>query len=104
MRKEFPLARSLSTAQAQTLCAYDEIKMATSRLRLREADSSSAGVDAFTLEELPAASVQFSSDKFHSLTLLNRIKGQLRYLKVIFTLSVCVVIEFSSCLFGTYTS
>lgn len=80
MRKEYAHARSLAIAQAQVLRAYDEIKMATSRLRLREnADDNS--IDALSLEELDVASVENSSEKFLSLTTLSQIRGKLRYLQ-----------------------
>ncbi|KAJ4978047.1 hypothetical protein NE237_008827 [Protea cynaroides] len=81
MRKEYPLARSLATAQAQVLCAHDEIKMATSRLRLRNTENDTSSIDALCSEELIAASVEFSNEKFMYLSSLSRIKGQLRYLK-----------------------
>lgn len=81
MRKEYAQARSLATAQAQVLRAYDEIKMATSRLRLKE-DENDDSLDALGLDELEAASSQNSGDKFLALSSLSRIKGQLRYLKV----------------------
>lgn len=80
MRKEYALARSLAIAQAQVLCAYDEIKMATCRLRLKE-DLDDDSMDALSLDEIDAASTQNSSDKFLELSSLSRIKGQLRYLK-----------------------
>jgi E3 ubiquitin-protein ligase SHPRH len=81
MRKEYAHARYLAIAQAQFLCAHDEIKMATTRLHLRENEDDRA-LDALSLDELPSASVQFSDEKFISLTMLSRIKGKLRYLKV----------------------
>ncbi|ERN04198.1 E3 ubiquitin-protein ligase SHPRH isoform X1 [Amborella trichopoda] len=81
MRKEFPAARSLSVVQAQYLRAHDEIKMATSRLRLRETNDEHSTIDALSSEELVTASVQFSGEKFLSLATLSRMKGQLRYLK-----------------------
>lgn len=81
MRKEYAHARSLAIAQAQVLRAHDEIKMATSRLRLRE-DENDKSIDALSLNELDAAIVENSSERLMSLTLLSRIKGQLRYLKV----------------------
>jgi hypothetical protein len=81
MRKEYGHARSLAIAQAQVLCAHDEIKMATTRLHLKE-NENDINVDALSQEELPSASVQYSDDKFISLALLSRIKGKLRYLKV----------------------
>lgn len=80
MRKEYGHARSLAIAQAQVLCAHDEIKMATTRLHLKE-NENDITVDAVSQEELPSASVQYSDDKFISLALLSRIKGKLRYLK-----------------------
>ncbi|XP_019079923.1 uncharacterized protein LOC100248506 isoform X2 [Vitis vinifera] len=80
MRKEYAHARSLAIAQAQVLRAHDEIKMATSRLRLRE-DENDKSIDALSLNELDAAIVENSSERLMSLTLLSRIKGQLRYLK-----------------------
>jgi len=81
MRKEYAHARSLAIAQAQVLRAYDEIKMATSRLRLREnVDDNS--IDAVSLEELDIRSVENSSEKFVSLATLSRIRGKLRYLQV----------------------
>ncbi|TQD98614.1 hypothetical protein C1H46_015862 [Malus baccata] len=55
MRKEYPHARSLAIAQAQILQAYDEINMATSRLRLAE-DEDHKALDALSEEELPSAS------------------------------------------------
>lgn len=81
MRKEYAHARSLAIAQAQVLRAYDEIKMATSRLRLRENENDKS-IDAFSLNELDTAIVENSSERLMSLTSLSRIKGQLRYLKV----------------------
>lgn len=81
MRKEYAHARYLAIAQAQVLRAHDEIKMATSRLRLRE-DENDKSIDALSLNELDAAIVENSSERLMSLTLLSRIKGQLRYLKV----------------------
>ncbi|KAG8380997.1 hypothetical protein BUALT_Bualt06G0075000 [Buddleja alternifolia] len=80
MRKEYSLARSLSIAQAQVLRAHDEIKMATSRLRLRENEDDKS-IDALSPEELDTASVENSSEKFLAQDSLSRIKGQLRYLK-----------------------
>ena len=81
MRKEYAQARSLAVAQAQVLNAHDELKMATSRLRLRENEDDKS-IDALSLEELEQASVENSSEKFLALSTLTRIKGQLRYLKV----------------------
>lgn len=81
MRKEYPAARSLSIAQAQLLRAHDEIRMATSRLRLR-VDDNDKSLDAIGLGELEQNNVQFSNDKFLSLDELERVKGKLRYLKV----------------------
>ncbi|XP_058110678.1 uncharacterized protein LOC131253624 isoform X2 [Magnolia sinica] len=81
IRKEYVQARLLAAAQAQILRAHDEIKMATSRLRLRKTEDDTSAIDAFSSEELIVASVQFSSDKFLSMSSLSRIKGQLRYLK-----------------------
>ncbi|RZC55977.1 hypothetical protein C5167_014829 [Papaver somniferum] len=80
MRKEFTQARFLATAQSQVLRAHDEIKMATSRLRLRE-DENDTSLDALSSAELVAANVEFSNEKFVSLSLVSSIKGQLRYLK-----------------------
>ncbi|KAK9283240.1 hypothetical protein L1049_011476 [Liquidambar formosana] len=80
MRKEYAHARSLAIAQAQVLRAHDEIKMATSRLRLRENENDKS-IDALSLGELDAASVENSHEKLMALTLLSRTKGQLRYLK-----------------------
>ncbi|KAL5991335.1 hypothetical protein ACLOJK_012242 [Asimina triloba] len=81
MRKEYAQARLLAVAQAQILRAYDEIKMATTRLRLKKTDEESSSIDALSVEELIIASVEFSNDKFVSLSSLSRLKGQLRYLK-----------------------
>ncbi|KAM7494701.1 hypothetical protein LguiB_029310 [Lonicera macranthoides] len=80
MRKEYAQARSLAIAQAQVLRAHDEIKMATSRLRLRE-NVDDKSIDALGTEELDIASAENSSEKFLALSSLLRIKGQLRYLK-----------------------
>ncbi|XP_030540542.1 E3 ubiquitin-protein ligase SHPRH [Rhodamnia argentea] len=80
MRKEYASARSLCIAQAQVLRAHDEIKMSTSRLRLRE-DENDKSLDALSVEELPANNVHYSNEKFMSMALLLRIKGKLRYLK-----------------------
>ncbi|GFP89386.1 E3 ubiquitin-protein ligase shprh [Phtheirospermum japonicum] len=80
MRKEYALARSLATAQAQVLRAHDEIKMATSRLRLRDNEDDTS-IDALSSEDLDIASVENSSEKFLAMGSLSRIKGQLRYLK-----------------------
>ncbi|GKB02305.1 E3 ubiquitin protein ligase SHPRH, partial [Tanacetum coccineum] len=80
MRKEYAQARSLAVAQAQVLNAHDELKMATSRLRLRENEDDKS-IDALSLEELEQASVVNSHEKFLALSTLTRIKGQLRYLK-----------------------
>ncbi|KAL7107476.1 hypothetical protein ACP275_06G057200 [Erythranthe tilingii] len=80
MRKEYALARSLAISQAQVLRAHDEIKMATSRLRVRENEDDKS-IDALSLDELDAASVENSSEKFIAQDSLSRIKGQLRYLK-----------------------
>ncbi|XP_024639582.1 E3 ubiquitin-protein ligase SHPRH isoform X3 [Medicago truncatula] len=80
MRKEFVYARSLASAQAQYLRAHDEIKMAVSRLHLRENEDDKS-LDALGENELYAASSNFSQEKFMSLALLSQIKGKLRYLK-----------------------
>ncbi|KAL8154369.1 hypothetical protein V2J09_012129 [Rumex salicifolius] len=80
MRKEYPHARTLATAQAQIFRAHDEIKMATSRLRLRD-NADDTSIDAISLEELDIASVENSSEKFVSLASLTRIRGKLRYLQ-----------------------
>lgn len=81
MRKEYGHARSLAIAQAQILQAYDEINMATSRLRLAENENDKS-LDALSEHELPSANVLYTSDKFTSLQQLSCIKGKLRYLKV----------------------
>lgn len=80
MKKEYAHARSLATAQAQVLRAYDEIKMATSRLRLKDNENDNS-IDALSLEELEIASVENSSEKFVSLAALSQIRGKLRYLQ-----------------------
>ncbi|XP_050209506.1 uncharacterized protein LOC126660195 isoform X2 [Mercurialis annua] len=80
MRKEYSHARSLAVSQAQLLCAHDEIKMATSRLHLRESEDDNS-IDALGPNELESASVIQSTEKFISLTSLSQIKGRLRYLK-----------------------
>ncbi|KAE8717817.1 UPF0176 protein [Hibiscus syriacus] len=80
MRKEYRHARLLAIAQAQVLNAHDEIKMATTRLHIREFENDKS-IDALSPDELASASVQNTSDKFLSLTLLSNIKGKLRYLK-----------------------
>ncbi|KAJ8771167.1 hypothetical protein K2173_023492 [Erythroxylum novogranatense] len=80
MRKEYGHARSLAIAQAQLLFAHDEIRMATSRLHLRESQDDKS-LDALGVDELESASVIHSNEKFMSLALLSRIKGKLRYLK-----------------------
>lgn len=80
MRKEYRHARLLALAQAQVLNAYDEIKMATTRLHIRESENDKS-IDALSPNELASASVMNTSDKFLSLTSLSNIKGKLRYLK-----------------------
>lgn len=82
MRKEYRHARLLALAQAQVLNAYDEIKMATTRLHIRESENDKS-IDALSPNELASASVMNTSDKFLSLTSLSNIKGKLRYLKVL---------------------
>ncbi|KAH9702947.1 RING-finger DEAD-like helicase PHD and SNF2 domain-containing protein [Citrus sinensis] len=82
MRKEYANARSLATAQAQFLRAHDEIRMATTRLHLKE-DDNDTSVDALSPDELASASVTNSSEKFISMTLLSQVKGKLRYLKTV---------------------
>ncbi|CAN6200289.1 unnamed protein product [Urochloa humidicola] len=81
MRKEFSQARFLSIAQSQLLRAHDEIKMSISRLQLKEKDDEPSAVNIVTREELISYSVQFTSEKFMSLSSLARVRGQLRYLK-----------------------
>lgn len=81
MRKEYVHARVLARAQAHLLRAYDEIKMATMRLQLRESEDDTA-IYALSLDELDAASVQNTNDKFLAQSSLLSIKGKLRYLKV----------------------
>ncbi|TVU37226.1 hypothetical protein EJB05_10529 [Eragrostis curvula] len=81
MRKEFSQARFLSIAQNQLLRAHDEIKMSISRMKLKERDDEPSAVNIVTREELIPYNVQFTSDKFVSLSSLARIRGQLRYLK-----------------------
>ncbi|KAH9767584.1 RING-finger DEAD-like helicase PHD and SNF2 domain-containing protein [Citrus sinensis] len=78
--EEYAYARSLATAQAQFLRAHDEIRMATTRLHLKE-DDNDTSVDALSPDELASASVTNSSEKFISMTLLSQVKGKLRYLK-----------------------
>nr|VDD15822.1 unnamed protein product [Brassica oleracea] len=80
MRKEYAHARDLARAQANLLRAYDEIKMATMRLQLRESEDDTA-IYALSLDELDAASVQNTNDKFLAQSSLLSIKGKLRYLK-----------------------
>ncbi|KAF8063114.1 hypothetical protein N665_1184s0003 [Sinapis alba] len=80
MRKEYAHARVLARAQAHLLRAYDEIKMATMRLQLRESEDDTA-IYALSLDELDAASVQNTNDKFLAQSSLLSIKGKLRYLK-----------------------
>lgn len=82
MRKEFSQARFLSIAQNQLLRAHDEIKMSISRLRLKEKDDEPNEANIVTREELIPYNVQFTSEKFTSLSCLARVRGQLRYLKV----------------------
>ncbi|PKA53189.1 Putative SWI/SNF-related matrix-associated actin-dependent regulator of chromatin subfamily A member 3-like 2 [Apostasia shenzhenica] len=81
MRREFTHARLLSRSQAQLLRAHDEIKLSTSRLRLKETEDEPAAINILSKEELIPHSMQFSSDKFGSMSSLSCIKGQLRYLK-----------------------
>lgn len=71
----------MAVSQAHVLRAHDEIKMATSRLRLRE-DEDDKSIEALSPEELDMSSVENSGEKFLALDALSRIKGQLRYLKV----------------------
>ncbi|KAK9741867.1 hypothetical protein RND81_03G134600 [Saponaria officinalis] len=85
MRKEYAHARSLATVQAQVLLAHDEIKMATSRLRLKENNDDDKSIDALSLEELDVASIENSSEKFVSLAALSRVRGKLRYLQGLVT-------------------
>ncbi|ESQ52797.1 hypothetical protein EUTSA_v10016132mg [Eutrema salsugineum] len=80
MRKEYAHARLLARAQAHLLRAYDEIKMATMRLQLRESEDDTS-IYALSLDELDAASVQNTNDKFLAQSSLLSIKGKLRYLK-----------------------
>jgi E3 ubiquitin-protein ligase SHPRH len=82
MRKEFSQARFLSIAQNQLLRAHDEIKMSISRMQLKEKDDEPSAVNIVTREELIPYNVQFTSEKFMSLSSLARVRGQLRYLKV----------------------
>lgn len=82
MRKEYSQARSLSVAQSQFLGAYDEIRMATTRMRLKVTDDEPNNITVLSREELVSHNLQYSSDKFLSLNKLAGIKGQLRYLKV----------------------
>jgi E3 ubiquitin-protein ligase SHPRH len=82
MRKEFSQARFLSIAQNQLLRAHDEIKMSISRMQLKEKDDEPNAVNIVTREELIPYNVQFTSEKFMSLSSLARVRGQLRYLKV----------------------
>ncbi|KAK3126035.1 hypothetical protein QOZ80_7BG0613020 [Eleusine coracana subsp. coracana] len=81
MRKEFSQARFLSIAQNQLLRAHDELKMSISRMKLKEKDDGPSEVNIVTREELIPYNVQFTSDKFVSLSSLARIRGQLRYLQ-----------------------
>lgn len=81
MRKEYAHARSLAIAQAQVLRSHDEIRMATTRLHLKENEDDNS-IDALSPDELAAASVTNSSEKFMAMTMLSSIKGKLRYLKV----------------------
>lgn len=81
MRKEYGHARLLAKAQAQLLRAYDEINMATMRLQLRESENDTS-IYALSMDELDAASVQNTNDKFLAQSSLLTIKGKLRYLKV----------------------
>lgn len=104
LRKEYALARSLAISQAQVLRAHDEIKMATSRLRLRENENDKS-IDALSPEELDTASVENSSEKFIAMASLSRIKGQLRYLKV--NNNTSILGSIFSCLFpclGSYVN
>lgn len=81
MRKEYAHARALAISQAQVLQAHDEIKMATTRLQL-QVNEDDKSVNALIKDELPSASVQYTTDKFMALHLLSCVKGKLRYLKV----------------------
>lgn len=81
MRKEYGHSRLLAIAQAQFLRAHDEIKMATTRLHLKENENDKS-IDALSSDELASASVTNSSEKFISMAMLSSIKGKLRYLKV----------------------
>lgn len=81
MRKEYAQARCLSVAQSQLLGAYDEIRMSTTRMRLKETEDEPNSATVLSREELISHSLQYSSDKFLSLNKLAGIKGQLRYLK-----------------------
>lgn len=97
MRKEYALARSLAIAQAQVLRAHDEIKMATTRLHLKE-DDNDKSIDALSPDELASASVTNSTEKFISMAALSSVKGKLRYLKVKL-LSVVFAVTISICHF-----
>ncbi|XP_074582865.1 uncharacterized protein LOC141839101 isoform X2 [Curcuma longa] len=81
MRKEYTHARSLSRAQAQVLRAHDEIKMATTRLSLKETEDEPVAINVLSKEEVIPSNLQLTSEKFISLSSLQRLKGQLRYLK-----------------------
>ena len=100
MRREFSQARGLFVAQAQMLHAHDEIKCATSRLRLKLTDDEPPAIDVLSKDELIPSSMQFTSDKFSGLSSLTRIRGQLRYLKVRSEVNaiICFSLMFPYCL------
>ncbi|KAF2319302.1 hypothetical protein GH714_014503 [Hevea brasiliensis] len=68
--EEYSHARSLAVSQAQLLRAHDEIRMATSRLHLRENENDDS-IDALGPNELESASVLHSNEKFISLSMLS---------------------------------
>ncbi|XP_023640660.1 E3 ubiquitin-protein ligase SHPRH isoform X1 [Capsella rubella] len=80
MRKEYAHARALARAQAQLLCAYDEINMSTMRLQLRQSEDDTS-IYALSQDELDVASVLNTNEKFMAQSSLLSIKGKLRYLK-----------------------
>lgn len=84
-------------AQTQLLRAHDEIKMSISRLQLKENDDEPSAVNIVTREELIPYNVQFTSEKFLSLSSLTRVRGQLRYLKVCNNHQQCSAVDLTFC-------
>jgi E3 ubiquitin-protein ligase SHPRH len=83
LKKEFRCLRPVWMSLRERVCAIDEMRMAITRMRLREPNEPICDpplANVIDLSEFEVRQFKFSSDKIIARNELSRKKGQLRYL------------------------